>query len=84
MEANLGMVIGEGISEKVIFKRGSNVRREPASERRPSRGEGTASVKVLHRNKVGMFGEWKEAQCVRAQWVRDRQVYAGGWKGGHG
>lgn len=41
-------------------------------------------VKVLHRTRVGMFGEWKEAQCVRAQWVRDRQVYTEGWKGGHG
>lgn len=39
LEANLGMVTGEGISEMVIFKLGSNVRRETASKRRASRGE---------------------------------------------
>ena len=70
--------------KNVIFKLGSNVRKEPASERKASCVERTAPVRLLHGNKVGMFGEWKEARGVRAQWVRDRQVYTGGWKGGHG
>ena len=59
LESNLGMVIGEGTSEKVIFKLGSNARREPASESWASHGEGAPPGKVLDRNKVGIWG-WGE------------------------
>lgn len=40
------MVILEGFSEEVIFKLASNFRKEPASARRASHGEGTATVRV--------------------------------------
>lgn len=56
LESNLGMVIREGISEKVIFKLGSNARREPGSESWASHGEGTPPGKGLDRNKVGIWG----------------------------
>lgn len=81
MEATLSMVIQKGVSEKVICKLGPNVRKDPASERMASIGEGTATVKAL---RLVCLGNRKKPSVPGEQWVRERQMYTGDQKKGHG
>lgn len=69
MEAILSMVIQKDVSEKVIFKLGSNVRRlgeKGVSWGGDSHPEGP---------EVGVFGEQRKPSVPGEQWVKERQVY---------
>lgn len=81
MEAPLSMVIQKGVSEKVICKLGPNVRKDPASERKASHGKGTATVKAL---RLVCSGNRKKPSAPGEQRARERQVYTGDQKNGHG
>lgn len=73
-------MIQRSVSEKVIFKWGPNVRKDPASERRVSHGEGTAPAKAL---RLVCLGNRKKPSFWRGV-GEGEQVYMGGQKKGHG
>lgn len=81
MEATFRTVIQKAVSEKVICKLGPNVREDPASERKASHGEGTATGKAL---RLVHLRNSKKPSAPGQQWARERQVYTGGQKKGHG
>lgn len=81
MDAPLSMVTQKGVSEKVRCKLGPDVRKDPVSERKASHGAGTATGKAL---RLVCLGSSKKPSVPGEQWVRERQVYIGGQKKGHG
>ena len=84
MEATLSMGTQTDRSEKVTLKLGPTLRKDPSSERRMSQGEGTATVQARRWLEVACLGNRKKPSVPGEQCGRERQVYRGGQRKGHG